>query len=80
MCHSLKIKGKVHQIELEKTAALSYLMRKEIEISNAPKGWVLFTYHKTPLGWGKNLGNRVNNYYPTYFRIRKDLDLLTILD
>jgi len=35
-----------------------------------PKGWILFTYQNLPLGWGKNLGNRLNNYYPKEWRIR----------
>ncbi|WP_332911045.1 methyltransferase RsmF C-terminal domain-like protein [Algoriphagus boritolerans] len=35
-----------------------------------PIGWVLLTYQNLPLGWVKNLGNRVNNYFPKEWRIR----------
>jgi NOL1/NOP2/fmu family ribosome biogenesis protein len=30
----------------------------------------MVTYEGLPLGWIKNIGNRINNYYPKDWRIR----------
>ena len=80
MCKRIKIKEPINKVDLDKKHALTYLMRQDILLKDVPKGWVLFTYLGVSLGWGKNLGNRINNYYPSYFRIRKNIDLLTVLD
>jgi 16S rRNA C967 or C1407 C5-methylase (RsmB/RsmF family)/NOL1/NOP2/fmu family ribosome biogenesis protein len=58
------------QQELSSEEALDFLRKKEQSFSNLPLGWVLLTYQKLSLGWIKNLGNRVNNYYPKEWRIR----------
>lgn len=36
-------------------------------------GWNLVQYENVPLGWVKKLPNRVNNYYPVYWRIRTEI-------
>lgn len=56
--------------DLELEEALTFLRKKELEPNNLPEGWVLITYQGNGLGWVKNLGNRVNNYYPKEWRIR----------
>lgn len=56
---------------VDKPTALSYLRREAINIENSERGYVLITYNNLPLGWVKNLGNRCNNLYPDYWRIRK---------
>lgn len=56
--------------ELELGQALEFLRKNEFELTDLPTGWVLMTYKNLPLGWIKNLGNRVNNYYPKDWRIR----------
>lgn len=62
-------------VELGKKEALQFLKRESIKISDdIPKGWATVTYHSLPLGWIKNLGNRINNYYPPNWRIRMDID------
>ncbi len=53
---------------LEKT--LDFLRRNDITLKEETTGWKLITYQQVPIGWVKNLGNRVNNYYPTEWRIR----------
>jgi NOL1/NOP2/fmu family ribosome biogenesis protein len=58
------------QQELYAEEALDFLRKKEQSFSNLPLGWVLLTYQNLPLGWIKNLGKRVNNYYPKEWRIR----------
>jgi NOL1/NOP2/fmu family ribosome biogenesis protein len=50
--------------------ALRYLRRQDISLPDKPLGFALMTFEGLGLGWAKNLGNRVNNYYPTEWRIR----------
>ena len=52
------------------TEALSYLRLDSLSGSGMPLGRVLLTYRDVPLGFVKNLGNRVNNGYPQGWRIR----------
>ncbi len=57
--------------EMEKTNAIRYLRRDEFDLpDNLPKGWLLVIYNGLSLGFVKNLGNRINNYYPKDWRIR----------
>ena len=58
-----------HQ-ELSRNEALDFLRKNELEATLLPLGWVLVTYQNLALGWVKNLGNRINNYYPKEWRIR----------
>ncbi len=58
------------QQELAIQEALDFLRKKEQSFAELPLGWVLLTYQNLPLGWIKNLGKRVNNYYPKEWRIR----------
>ena len=57
--------------EVTYTQAIAYLRKESIVLSpDAPKGYVLLTYRKIPIGFVKNLGNRANNLYPQEWRIR----------
>ncbi len=58
-------------INLQKEDALKYLKRQDITIDTNKKGWTLCSYEHINLGWIKVLPNRVNNYYPTNWRILK---------
>ena len=58
--------------ELTYEEAIAYLRTEAITV-DAPKGYILLTFGGVPLGFGKNIGNRVNNLYPTEWRIRKNL-------
>ena len=60
------------KIELTEEQALQYLRKKDVSIITDRKGWALSTYKDFPLGWIKILHNRVNNYYPIEWRIRKE--------
>jgi len=52
--------------------AISYLKKEEIHFE-APQGqWTLLTYNTLPIGWVKEAGHRLNNYYPKEWRIRGD--------
>ncbi|MDR7128651.1 16S rRNA C967 or C1407 C5-methylase (RsmB/RsmF family)/NOL1/NOP2/fmu family ribosome biogenesis protein [Algoriphagus sp. 4150] len=56
--------------ELSEAEAVEFLRKNDLVTDNFSTGWVLMTYKNLPLGWIKNLGNRVNNYYPKEWRIR----------
>jgi len=57
-------------IPLTREQALSYLRTEALNLSNVPLGLVLLTYEGVPLGFAKNVGNRLNNLYPNEWRIR----------
>lgn len=63
-------KGSIPRLNLSLEEALSYLRKEAISANQSPKGWLLATYRDLPIGWVKNLGNRVNNYYPKAWRVR----------
>ena len=57
-------------VALTREQALSYLRTEALFLNDAPLGWVLLTYESVPLGFAKNVGNRLNNLYPNEWRIR----------
>ncbi len=64
-------------VEMSQEEALDYLRRgtsgalTAIQRSNVEgRGYVLMTYRNIPLGFVKNLGNRINNLYPAAWRLR----------
>jgi 16S rRNA C967 or C1407 C5-methylase (RsmB/RsmF family)/NOL1/NOP2/fmu family ribosome biogenesis protein len=59
--------------DLNLEQALRYLRKEDINLGTNGSDWVLFTYKGIPLGWAKQIGNRINNYYPKEWRIRMDL-------
>lgn len=50
--------------------ALTFLKKEDIPVTAKTGEWVLISYQGIGLGWGKSLGNRLNNYYPKEWRIR----------
>lgn len=61
----------VNQIKLNLNEALAYLRKQPCEL-NGRMGWNVVSYCGLRLGWVKVLPNRVNNYYPSEWRILKD--------
>jgi len=59
----------IASISLNRDSALQYLRKADVLIDVGQKGWVLVEYNGINLGWIKNLGNRINNYYPKDWRI-----------
>ena len=57
-------------VPLTREQALSYLRTEALSLANVPLGLVLVTYEGVPLGFAKNVGNRLNNLYPNEWRIR----------
>ncbi|ANI90769.1 hypothetical protein A9P82_12280 [Arachidicoccus ginsenosidimutans] len=60
------------RVELDKAQSLQYLKRKDFELNDSLKGFVLASFEGINLGWMKLLPNRINNYYPNEWRILKD--------
>ena len=59
------------EAELTYEQAIAYLRKEAVTLdASVSKGYVLLTYRGVPLGFGKNIGNRVNNLYPNEWRIR----------
>lgn len=57
-------------ISLDRELALQYLRKDALMISPDKKGFALITFENTPLGWVNVLDNRINNLYPSEWRIR----------
>ena len=74
--HSLALSDIVHndipRKELCVDDAKNYLRRKLESVQSDCTSWHLATFENLTLGWFKNLGNRVNNYYPMEYRLRKE--------
>jgi 16S rRNA C967 or C1407 C5-methylase (RsmB/RsmF family)/NOL1/NOP2/fmu family ribosome biogenesis protein len=65
------LSDKIVTIPLKHPVALQYLRKEEVSIGSDQKGWALIQYEGIGLGWVKMLANRVNNYYPSNWRILK---------
>ena len=62
--------------DLDFRDALLYLRRENIILKNQPEGWILIRYLGVNLGFIKNIGTRINNYFPVEWRIKmKDISL-----
>lgn len=56
-------------IAIDKTLALGFLRKQNIDVASVNKGWHILAYEGLKLGLIKHLGNRINNYYPATWRI-----------
>ena len=62
----------INAIEVNREQAVQYLKKKDMMLDCSAKGWNVIKYQGVNLGWIKNLHNRVNNYYPSEWRLLKD--------
>jgi 16S rRNA C967 or C1407 C5-methylase (RsmB/RsmF family)/NOL1/NOP2/fmu family ribosome biogenesis protein len=53
--------------------ALAYLRRDTMSLAESSDGWKLLRYKEVSIGFVKKIGNRVNNYFPTDWRIRMSI-------
>ena len=67
---------KIPSLDLDYEQAVHYLKKQEVVAETKLKGWAITAYQKVPLGWCKVLPNRINNYYPSELRIRKDFEVV----
>lgn len=68
---SLYKKGSLPEIELPLETFGKFFRKENFTIADAPTGYVVLTYHGIPVGVVKNIGNRVNNLWPSSRRILK---------
>jgi 16S rRNA C967 or C1407 C5-methylase (RsmB/RsmF family)/NOL1/NOP2/fmu family ribosome biogenesis protein len=61
-------------VELTHEQAIAYLRKDVLNPEGGQKGFALMCYEGQALGWGNLLGNRMNNLYPSNWRIRNDFD------
>lgn len=57
-------------LALDREEALRYLRKETFPPGDAPQGWVLATHRGIPLGYLKVMPGRINNAYPSDWRIR----------
>jgi|LSQX01.1.fsa_nt_gb 16S rRNA C967 or C1407 C5-methylase (RsmB/RsmF family)/NOL1/NOP2/fmu family ribosome biogenesis protein len=60
--------------------ALEYLSRTGPAAGNMPEGRNLVQYKGINLGFVKNVGSRINNYYPVEWRIRQQIPAMSEAD
>jgi 16S rRNA C967 or C1407 C5-methylase (RsmB/RsmF family)/NOL1/NOP2/fmu family ribosome biogenesis protein len=73
--HALALSNQVNKhtlskIELTKEQALAYLRKENLPVLEEKRGFALAVYEGLPLGWVNLLGTRINNLYPSAWRIR----------
>jgi 16S rRNA C967 or C1407 C5-methylase (RsmB/RsmF family)/NOL1/NOP2/fmu family ribosome biogenesis protein len=56
--------------EISLKQAIAYLRRDSFVVPGAVSQWNLIRYKDVNIGFIKNIGNRVNNYFPVEWRIR----------
>jgi 16S rRNA C967 or C1407 C5-methylase (RsmB/RsmF family)/NOL1/NOP2/fmu family ribosome biogenesis protein len=57
-------------VDLSQSEAIQYLRKDVIQLSDTAMGFTLLTFEKIPIGWVNVLSSRVNNMYPSEWRIR----------
>lgn len=63
-----------NRIALSKQEGIRYLRKDSLVLSLQNTGFSLVTYNGLALGWVNVLSNRVNNLYPSGWRIRMEVD------
>jgi 16S rRNA C967 or C1407 C5-methylase (RsmB/RsmF family)/NOL1/NOP2/fmu family ribosome biogenesis protein len=59
--------------DLSYADAVGYLRRDQLPRADLSPGWILVTYKGVNLGFIKNIGKRINNYFPVEWRIRMNM-------
>lgn len=60
-------------IDLSQQEALAYLRKENFNLTALGRDFALVSYNNIPLGWVNILPNRINNLYPSAWRIRMKL-------
>ncbi len=63
-------KNSFNTVAINQHEAIKYLRKDVFELNGAAIGYCLLTFEDLPLGWVNVLSNRVNNMYPSDWRIR----------
>ena len=67
---SINLKDDLSSRELTEKESIEYLKGGNLQIDMS-KGWSIVKHKTFGLGWVKNIGSRINNYYPKEWRIKK---------
>ena len=59
--------------ELDHEESLEYLRKGNLCADGGEKGWTIVRYRNINLGFIKNIGSRINNYYPSGWRIKMEV-------
>lgn len=65
-----RVSDEVPRIDLSLEEAIQYLKKGTPAVHSEQTGWHQVRYGGYGLGWAKVLKNRINNYYPSEWRIR----------
>ena len=66
-----RAEGAFPTAELDRQTAIAYLRREAIALPpDVPRGYVVVTFDRLPLGFVNNLGQRANNLYPDPWKIK----------
>ena len=71
MAMNALVKTEERILDISTDVALNYLRRELTDVETPLRGWILLRSEGVILGWIKKMDNRINNYYPTEWRIRK---------
>lgn len=64
-------RGSLPEVSVGYDEAIRFLRNEsDIGVRFSEKGWITVVYRDVPLGFVKNIGQRINNYYPSEWRIR----------
>lgn len=70
LCQSVCLSDHLPSISMNRECALRYLRCLPVENDqNAARGWNLAQYGKARMGWLKQTGSLLKNYYPIHYRI-----------
>lgn len=58
--------------DVSEVDAIRYLRKDVIQLEDKPAGFTLLTYNGVAVGWVNVLPNRVNNMYPSEWRVRME--------
>jgi NOL1/NOP2/fmu family ribosome biogenesis protein len=67
---SFLLKSDTSFFQADKNSALNYLRKNNMAVDMDATGWQLVKYSGLNLGWIKVLEQRINNYYPSEWRIK----------
>jgi len=56
--------------EVDDKNAVAFLRKESLSAVGLPEGWVVLRYRGVNIGLVKNIGRRINNYFPVGWRIR----------
>jgi 16S rRNA C967 or C1407 C5-methylase (RsmB/RsmF family)/NOL1/NOP2/fmu family ribosome biogenesis protein len=61
-------------VEIDHENALRFLKKENFECKTEQEGWLLVKHQNIGLGFIKKMGDRINNYIPTEWRIRMEIE------